>query len=229
MTEGVMKVARRTVAKAKHTGSAPSQPLSRREEIVVKASEFFATFGFDASTRDFANYLGTTQPLIYRYFSNKEDLIQEVYRLVYLQIWDQHWDDILVDPTLPLRDRLIAFYNKYTDAIMNKKWMRLYLFAGLKGVQINNNYLMLVEERVIRQIIAEFWKDRKLPWPATIDREDMEIVYNMHCGIFYYGVRRFIYQVPTYVPEEQMVTNAIDIFIAGYDAFLKRKISAKTE
>ena len=43
-------------------GAKPRPIKNRRQEIAAKAAEFFAEFGFDASTRDFAKYLGTTQP-----------------------------------------------------------------------------------------------------------------------------------------------------------------------
>ena len=107
---------------------------------------------------------------------------------------------------------------------MNSQWMRLYLFAGLKGVKINENYLKLVEERIIKRIIIEFWKDRKYPMKRSIGREDIEIVYNLHCGIFYFGIRRFVYHVPVMVVKDKRVMNAIDIFLDGYDAMLKRRM-----
>jgi AcrR family transcriptional regulator len=201
-------------------GAKPRPMKNRRQEIAAKAAEFFAEFGFDASTRDFAKYLGTTQPLIYRYFVAKEALIEEVY----LQLWDEEWDKILENSKLPLRARLIEFYNKYTDVIMNSQWMRLYLFAGLKGAKINESYLKLVEEHIIKRIIIEFWKDRKYPRKRTIDREDIEVVYNLHCGIFYFGIRRFVYHVPVLVAKDKMIMNAIDIFLDGYDAMLKRRM-----
>jgi hypothetical protein len=39
-------------------------------------------------TRDLARRLGVTQPLLYRYFPSKDDLIKEVYRTVYLEPFD---------------------------------------------------------------------------------------------------------------------------------------------
>ena len=39
-------------------------PEERRREIVLKAAEFFSQFDFDAGTRDFAKFIGLTQPII---------------------------------------------------------------------------------------------------------------------------------------------------------------------
>src|SRR5258706_4872995 len=58
-------------------------PDDRRKEFVAKATEFFSEHGFGGGTRDLARRLGVTQPLLYRYFPSKDDLIKEVYRTVY--------------------------------------------------------------------------------------------------------------------------------------------------
>ena len=56
----------------------------RRQEFIEKAIDFFAEEGFESSTRGLAKRLGVTQPLLYRYFHSKEDLISEVYDAVYV-------------------------------------------------------------------------------------------------------------------------------------------------
>jgi AcrR family transcriptional regulator len=196
----------------------------RRQQMIVQAAEFFARYGFDAGTRDFARYLGTTQPLLYRYFPTKEALIEEVYRTVYLDLWNEAWAALLADGSVALRERLVEFYCRYTDVIMNSRWMRLYLYAGLKGVEINQPYIKLVEERIIRRIIEEFWLERRGAAPIEITPEDMEIAWNLQGGIFYFGVRRFVYNLPTYTPKDDMIANAIDMFLAGYAEILNRRL-----
>ena len=68
----------------------------RREEFVQKATEFFAEEGFASSTRDLAKRLGVTQPLLYRYFASKDDLISEVYEAIYVRRWRAEWDLSLI-------------------------------------------------------------------------------------------------------------------------------------
>ena len=53
-------------------------PEDRRQEFVRKATEFFSEEGFNGGTRELARRLGVTQPLLYRYFPSKEELIKEV-------------------------------------------------------------------------------------------------------------------------------------------------------
>jgi AcrR family transcriptional regulator len=59
-------------------------PHDRRREFVAKATEFFPEEGIGGGTPTLARRLGVTQPLLYRYFPSKDDLIREVYRTVYL-------------------------------------------------------------------------------------------------------------------------------------------------
>ena len=76
-------------------------PDDRRKEFVAKATEFFSEEGFGGGTRDLARRLGVTQPLLYRYFPSKDDLIKEVYRTVYLEPLDTGWDKLLTDRSRP--------------------------------------------------------------------------------------------------------------------------------
>ena len=71
-----------------------------------------------------------TQPLLYRYFPSKDDLIKEVYRTVYLAPFDAGWDKLLADRSRPIRDRLAEFYGAYTEVIFTRKWLRIYLYSG---------------------------------------------------------------------------------------------------
>src|SRR6478735_468233 len=92
-------------------------PDDRRKEFVAKATEFFSDEGFGGGTRDLARRLGVTQPLLYRYFPSKDDLIKEVYRTVYLEQIDNGWEAMLTDRSRPLRDRLLEFYRSYTNVL----------------------------------------------------------------------------------------------------------------
>src|ERR1700729_2773246 len=92
-------------------------PEDRRKEFVAQAAEFFSEEVFAGGTRDLARRLGVTQPLLYRYFPSKDDLIKEVYRTVYLEPIDAGWDRLLSDRARPLRERLQEFYGAYTKAI----------------------------------------------------------------------------------------------------------------
>ena len=38
-----------------------------------------------------------------------------------------------------------------------------------------------------------------------------------HSGIFYYGVRKYIYESPVLESKEQMISDALDAYLAGFE------------
>lgn len=194
----------------------------RREDFINQAVAFFAEEGFESSTRGLAKKLGVTQPLLYRYFPSKEDLISEVYDAVYVKRWKPEWELILRDRSRPLQDRLNTFYNVYTDVIFNRQWMRIYLFSGLKGVGINRRYMQLVRLRILEPILEEARAEFGLPEQESADCE-VEFARIMHGGIFYYGVRDLIYESALSTDKERVIADAMEAFMAGLRAKLQPK------
>ena len=195
----------------------------RRKLFVRKAAEFFAEFGFGATTRELGQHLGTTQPLLYKYFKTKEDLIDEVYKSVFLDVWDSQWDEILADRSRAVEDRLIDFYILYTDAIMNRGWMRIYLFAGLKNVGITSSYIKLVEERVIRRIATEICSARDIKLTKGTEDRYIEIAWSLQGSIFYYGVRKYAYDLSPRAEKNVLIRDTVAIYCAGWPRQITRE------
>jgi AcrR family transcriptional regulator len=191
-------------------------PDDRRREFVAKATEFFSEEGFGGGTRALARRLGVTQPLLYRYFPSKDDLIKEVYRTVYLDPLETGWEKLLVDRSRPLRDRLLEFYRAYTDAIFTRKWLRIYLYAGLKGLDINRWYVGMVKDKILSPLIRECRHEAGLAVHGKPTAAEIELAWVFHGGIFYYGVRKYIYESPVLEDKEQMISDALDVFLAGF-------------
>jgi AcrR family transcriptional regulator len=192
-------------------------PDDRRKEFVAKAAEFFSEEGFAGGTRDLARRLGVTQPLLYRYFPSKDDLIKEVYRTVYLEPIDAGWDRLLADRSRPLRDRLQEFYNAYTDAIFTRKWLRIYLYSGLKGLDINRWYVGMVRDKILTRIVRECRHEAGLSTQGKPTASEIELAWVFHSGIFYYGVRKYIYEAQVLEDKEQMIDDALEVFLAGFN------------
>lgn len=192
----------------------------RREEFVLKAIEFFAEEGFDSSTRELAKRLGVTQPLLYRYFASKDELIAEVYKAVYVRRWRSEWDEILADRSVPLRDRLIGFYHAYAKVVFQRDWMRIFLFAGLKGGAINRQYIDRVRKRILEPIIREYRHEQGLIDEHVSD-DETELVWSVHGGLYYYGVRVEIYGQTPIKGLDFVIETSIDSLLAGLDRFHK--------
>lgn len=170
-------------------------PEVRKQEVLTEAILYFAEEGFDGGTRGLAKRIGITQPLFYRYFPSKDDLVNEVYRAVYLDRWQDSWEVNLRDDRQPLQARLLQFYTSYTGVVFERNWLRIYFFAGLKGLDINARYLRRVETALLIPIWAQtraaFGKSASSVNPTAQKANDL--VWQMHGAVFYHGIRQQIY------------------------------------
>ena len=198
-------------------------PQERKEEIIEKAIEFFAEEGFDSSTRGLANRLGVTQPLLYRYFPSKGDIVAEVYQRVYLNRWQEEWSILLLDRAQPVEVRLNSFYTLYTNSIFERKWMRIYLFAGLRGVDINQRYMVMVRDKILKPIIQEVLFEFGGKVRAATERE-IEFTWAMHGGIFYFGIRKLIYDNCGDADLKQIIADDVAAMLFGLKRFFNQQI-----
>jgi AcrR family transcriptional regulator len=197
-------------------------PAAREREIVDGAVAFFAEVGFDGSLRDLAQRIGTTHQNLLRYFPTKEALIERVYREVYLNRWDPEWESLLRDPGKSLETRLIAFYKAYLPAIFTYEWVRIFVFAGLKGVGISQRYLGLIQHKVIEplafelRIAAGIADDR-----VALSPDELEVAWGLHGEIFYLAVRRWVYDMQTPDDLSPVIRTAVRGFLNGAAVAIK--------
>ncbi len=165
-------------------------PEARKQEVLAEAILYFADEGFDGGTRGLAKRIGITQPLFYRYFPSKDDLVNEVYRAVYLDRWQNTWETNLCDDSQSLESRLLQFYHSYTGVVFERNWLRIYFFAGLKGLDINARYLRRVETALLEPIWAQTCAAFGL---EATGKTPHDLVWQMHGAVFYHGIRQQIY------------------------------------
>src|SRR6266702_4551426 len=174
-------------------------PEVRERQILLKAIDHFATHGFSGSTRELARQLGVTQPLLYRYFSSKEALIDRVYDEVYQ--WNPQWEKLITDRSVGIQERMVRFYSAYGNVILRREWIRIFIFAGLTKEGINSKYLARLRERVFVPMMREIREayGAEAARTAAERASDLELIWSLHASIFYIGVRKWIYGLP--VPE----------------------------
>lgn len=211
---------RKTPTRKRPAAARPAKPrrLSperRREDFIRKATELFSEEGFNGGTRELARRLGVTQPLLYRYFPSKEKLIEEVYRTVYLEPLNTGLERHLSDRSQSMRDRLCRFYASYTELVFSRRWLRIYLFAALKGLDINRSYVDVVQGRILSHIIKECRHAAGLPVRAKPGKVELERVWILHSGIFYYGVRKYIFDAQVLDDRERVIADAVDLYLSG--------------
>jgi AcrR family transcriptional regulator len=193
------------------------KPADRESMIVAGAVRFFAEVGFEGQTRELARRLGITQPLLYRYFPSKSALIERVYKEFFVTRLDPRSEAELLDREIPFRDRLTRFYLSYARRILTYEWVRIYLFAGLKGTGLNMRYQKLLRERVFAPVVREIRAELGLPQPPAVPftEAEFEHVYDLHATIFYLGVRKWVYGMDLPEELESSVARRVAAFLDG--------------
>jgi AcrR family transcriptional regulator len=197
-------------------------PRTEREKLIVdEAIRFFAEVGFEGQTRALAARLGVTQPLLYRYFPDKDALIERVYEEVFLGGWDDDWSDLLADRSQPLAQRLARFYAAYAKANFNFERLRLFLFAGLRDDQIARRYLDLMAEHLYLPLVREIRAEAGLPAAAEVRAGEIECVAGLHGAIGYVALRHWVLMAPTADDFDGIVASLISNFLDGAPATFK--------
>ena len=165
----------------------------RKRQILDGAIQFFARHGIDGQLRNLTKELGVTHTLLYHYFPTKEALIKEVYKEVFESRWKPEWEDLLDDKHLSPEEKLNAFYLDYTNTVLTYDFVRILIFSGLSDHSISDRFFELLRSRLLPRLIRETRKycDRSTrPKPS---HRELEFLMGLHGGIFYIGMRRWIY------------------------------------
>lgn len=187
-------------------------PTDRSDQILKGAIRFFAKHGFSGQTRELAAELGISKGLLYRYFPSKDDLIDRIYDEMFVRRWKPDWDAILVDRSVPLLARLKRFYLDYSKMLHEYEWGRIYLYSGLDGATIAQRFAKLVTARIYEPIIGELRHEFGLPdvksQPMT--EPEAELMWALHGGLFYIGIRKWVYRVAPPRDVEGTVARAVE-------------------
>lgn len=217
-------------AKPRPAQPARNQRLPREERerhIVQEAIRFFAEVGFGGDTRELAKRLNVTHPLLFRYFPNKDALIERVYQEVYLGRWNPYWEMIIADRSIPIRDRMIQFYQLYAKTILTYEWVRLFMFFGLRGMDVNRRWFALVGERIVIPICREIRAAHGLPTVerAALTSTELELIWGVNSRVFYFGVRKYVYGMPVPDDLDALIEAEVNTFFDGVGATLAEVVA----
>lgn len=198
-------------------------PRRERERLIIdEAVRFFAEVGFEGQTRALAQRLGVTQPLLYRYFPDKEALIERVYQEVFEGGWHVEWENGLADRSRPLNDRLRDLYAAYTQANFSYERVRLFMYVGLKDHTTGNRYLAFLREHLFIPLAREVRFAAGLDPDAMPGESEIEAVAGLHGAVGYVGLRRWVYQTDGTLDVDTAIAALIDTFVAGAPAACRR-------
>src|SRR5262249_1960449 len=90
------------------------KPIDRRKQIVEAARRSFATFGYKATTMDqVAKIAGVGKGTIYTFFTNKEELFEEIMAEIILEM--KKLAESTLDLSLPFIDNLMGVLHRLLD------------------------------------------------------------------------------------------------------------------
>jgi AcrR family transcriptional regulator len=199
------------------------KPTEREAAIVVAATAYFAEAGFGGTTRELAQRIGISQPLLYRYFPTKEALVDRVYEHAFERSWRPEWDALL-NGEGPADARISAFYADYVRVILQRQWIRLFLLSGLRGYDIPARFIRMLRGRVFRPVVAMLRADMGLPEePAT--EAELEMVWGLHGSLVYLGVRQSVFDMRMPMPLEALAEQQVRMFLGGFRSLAASRLT----
>jgi AcrR family transcriptional regulator len=207
-------------------------PKERERLIIAGAVPYFARVGFGGDMRGLAAHLGIGHPLLFKYFPNKESLIERVYQEVFVGRWNPLWETVISNRSLSLRDRLCEVYKSYCRTILHYEWIRLFMFAGLKSSGVNTRWLQFITAHLAKPVCAEVRETLGLPdfQKVAVTELELELVLGISSRIVGFALRKHIYGTPVPRDLESIIEAEIDIFVVGSKAVVPeivRKASAR--
>lgn len=190
----------------------------REQQILKGAIKFFSARGLDGQTRDLAKEIGITHPLLYHYFPTKQALIERVYEEVYLGRWKQEWEVWLDDASISLEEKMTRFYLDYAATILTPEWVRIFVFSGLADGSIPNQYLGLLTQKLFPRILRETRRHLGISAKAVVTERETELMWSLHGGIFYIGIRQWVYGQQGPLDIKQVVTDRVQSFLLSAPA-----------
>ena len=168
-------------------------PLARERMIIEGAIRFFSEHGLDGQLRDLARSLGITHTLLYHYFPTKQALIERVYAELFEGRWRAEWESLLDDKTLDVQAKLTRFYIEYAKVILERDWVRIFIFSGLSDRYITERYFSMLEIKLFPRLVRESRRFRGHTGRGKATARELELLMGLHGGIFYIGMRRWVY------------------------------------
>ena len=168
-------------------------PAQRERLIVDGAVRFFSAHGLGGQLRDLAGGLGITHTLLYHYFSTKQALIERVYADLFEARWRPEWESLLDDKALDVETKLTRFYTDYAKVVLERDWVRIFIFSGMSDRYITDRYFAMLGEKLFPRLVRETRRFRGQASRRKPSLREIELLMGLHGGIFYMGIRRWVY------------------------------------
>ncbi|HKB55114.1 MAG TPA: TetR/AcrR family transcriptional regulator, partial [Ramlibacter sp.] len=219
---------KKTRAPARRKATVRMPAADRRALILQKAFEFFADYGLTAQTRALADTCGVSQRLLYSAFPNKAALLNAVYDANVAGPFKAIWFVHLRDRSKPVEQRLRQFYHEYCEAILTRRWLRLFLYSSLAEVEMASTYIGAIIRTLLETVVEESAIEAGLELPAD-HAMVQELGWSLHGNVSHLAIRRHIYHDQTAMAIDDVIALHVTVFLAGVKALLRPKATTPAE
>jgi len=160
--------------------------------------------------------LGVTQAALYKHFSSKDALIEEVFRTRYLDEKPSDFSSILDATDEPLNVRLLAAYVSFFNNITETSF-KLFQRASYDGLEIAKQYSPHLDTRILWPVLSHLRHACELPTLTELaaSREERELVMMLHSTIVFLALRRYVYGIDFKGNEPTIIKLHVDTWLAG--------------
>jgi len=195
------------------------QQADRRKLLLSHAVHIFALKGYNFTTREFAKNAGVSVSLLHKYFHTKNGIIKAVLDEIFEYGFNAEILAIVDNKSYTLSDKLKYFYNNYSVQTYNGLWLKVYMNCALLNPKINLEYIDKVKTNFIIPLCydlrKEFLSSELVKTLPEISDREIEFYWNLHGSLFYWGIRKNIFNSNISVDSEIKIDDAISLFLAG--------------
>jgi AcrR family transcriptional regulator len=191
------------------------RPEDREIMILELATHFFATHGFSARIRDLARHIGISPSLVFRYFGNKQRLVERVFDHAVSKRWNDAWKETLSDRTQPMRQRLKAFYHWFLQVSDDFDYIRCGIYSGLDGYEVANRHFESNISRILQAIALELRSEKGIDSREPVSAIELEHVWLLHAVFVNYLARKYVHHRTNLPDRDAMIDAMVDLYFDG--------------
>jgi len=194
----------------------------RKAEIATVAAELFADHGFSVGTREISAKLGVTQATLYKHYSSKNDLIEEIFKTRYLDDKSSRFADHLQYSEGEFNARLSFAYAQFLAGI-SKTSMKLFHRASYDGLEIAKRYSPHLDTRILFPVLEELRSSINAPTLAKVKatQQEREIALMLHSSIVFLGIRKHVYNIDFKGKEAELVELYVNTWLEGAQSAIR--------
>jgi hypothetical protein len=99
--------------------------------------------------------------------------------------------------------------------ILKPEWVRIFVYSGLGDGYIPDRYIGPLNAHPIPRILRETRRHLGVSLRPKPRERETKLIWGMHGGIFYIGIRRWVYNQPMPSNIDQVIADRVRAYLAS--------------